>query len=396
MNNWKTTSILTAVAILIVLVAAYSALDMRVSVPSANIEFSPGEATDKKPPAYVGERPKNIIVFIADGMGFSHLTLALHTRQSEDALPVWYSFDVKGWHDARSVYGPLTDSEASATAMATGTSTMFGHIGVDADGEHLTSLFELASANQYTTGIVTDSYIWDGTPAAFFAHTADEDDARDILTQLAASELDLIFGELEDLGEDGVPEEDETLEILSRRFQMLDESLALPDGANASAPVAAIYDEDEVQDVNSSPNLMQLTQTALEYLSSQDKPFVLLVESEEIDSASHSNDSERVIAGLDSIQQTLTTVLNYSRAEGRTLVLFTADHETGGLAAVADYDDYPDLQIRWSTKEHSAALVPLFADGPGAEHFADVHRNREIGQRLEALVTRAEEATEGE
>jgi alkaline phosphatase len=62
-------------------------------------------------------KPKNIIVFIVDGMGFGHLSLALKTHQSENTASVWNEFDVKGWRDARSVYGPLTDSEASATAM---------------------------------------------------------------------------------------------------------------------------------------------------------------------------------------------------------------------------------------------------------------------------------------
>ena len=327
-------------------------------------------------------------------MGFSHLSLALLTQQSEKTSSVWQEFDVKGWHDARSGYGPLTDSEASATAMATGISTSFGFIGLDPDGNTLKNVFEVASDQQYTTAIVTDSYIWDGTPAAFVAHTKTEDDARDILTQMASSELDLLFGELEDLGEGDVPEKEETLEILSRRFQLLDKSLELPSGESMSTPIAAIFSEDEVQDLNSSPNLPQLTDVALAYLSSQDKPFVLLVESEEMDAASHKNDSERVVNGLASIQETISRVLRFAKEQEQTLVLFTSDHETGGLAAVADFDSYPELQIRWSTKGHTAAVVPLFAKGPGAAFFADVHRNSEIGNRLKKLISKSNESNE--
>jgi len=389
MKNWKKTSLLTAIIVLVLLAGVSYLFSMTVSIPSSDIEFSPGQAVNKVKPEYKGEKPKNIIVFIADGMGFSHLSLALQTQQSENIPPVWQEFDVKGWHDARSAYGPLTDSEASATAIATGTSTSFGHIGIDKDGTFLKNIFEVASDQQYATGIVTDSYIWDGTPAAFVAHTRNEDDARDILTQFAESRLDLIFGELEDLGEDDVPEEDETLKILSKRFQLLDRSLELPDGDNSSKPVAAIFDEDEVQDLDSSPNLTKLTEVALKYLSSQDKPFLLLVESEEMDAASHNNDSERVINGLKSIQQTLSLILSFSKMQGQTLVLFTADHETGGLAVVADFGDYPKLQIRWATKDHTAAVVPLFTEGPGAEYFADIHRNWEIGNRLKRLISQA-------
>ena len=392
MKNWEKTSLFTTIIILVVIISTLYIFNISISIPSSDIEFSPGKPTSKLNLEYIDGNPKNIIVFIADGMGFSHLSLALQTQQSENTPSVWQEFDVKGWHDARSAYGSLTDSEASATAISTGTSTNFGHIGIDKDQNPLKNVFEVASDQQYNTGIVTDSYIWDATPAAFSAHIRNEDDARSILTQMAKSELDLLFGELEDVGEDDVPEKDETIEILSERFQLLDRTLELPSGD--AIPIAAIFDEDEVQDLNSSPNLTQLTDVALQYLSSQDKPFVLLVESEEMDAASHKNDSERVINGLKSIQQTLSFVLKFSKMQGETLVLFTADHETGGLAAVSDFANYPKMQIRWSTKEHTAAVVPLFADGPGAEYFGDVHRNWEIGNRLKKLISQGNRSNE--
>ncbi len=394
MKNWKKTSLLTAFIIFALLGGSFYIFNITVSMSSSDIEFSPGQAINKVKPGYFGEKPKNIIVFIADGMGFSHLSLALLTQQSENSSAVWQEFDVKGWHDARSAYGPLTDSEASATAMATGTSTSFGFIGLDQDGNTLKNVFEIASDQQYATAIVTDSYIWDGTPAAFVAHTKSEDDAKDILMQIASSDLDLLFGELEDLGEGDVPDKEETLEILAKRFQLLDKSLELPNNDALSKPIAAIFAEDEIQDLSSSPNLTKLTDIALKYLSSQDKPFLLLVECEEMDAASHKNDSDRVINGLKSIQQTLSLILNFSKMQGQTLVLFTSDHETGGLAAVADFGDYPKLQIKWSTKDHTAAVVPLFAAGPGAEYFSDICRNWEIGNRLKKLISQDNRSNE--
>ena len=386
MKNWKKTSLLTTVTVLLLFSSIFYLLNISVSIPSSDIEFSPGSASSNKHIAYKGKKPKNIIIFLVDGMGFSHLSLALQTQQSENVPSVWQEFDIKGWHDARSAYGPLTDSEASATALATGTSTNFGHIGIDADQNPLKNIFEVASSQQYTTGIVTDSYIWDGSPAAFSAHIRNEDDARGILKQMAASELDLLFGELEDVGEGDVPEVDETLEILQKRFHLLDRNLELPKGKKSTSPVAVIFEEDEIQDMKSSPNLLQLTETALTYMSSQNKPFVLLVESEEMDAASHKNDSKRVLRGLRSIQETLSLVLNFSKRNGETLVVFTADHETGGLAVVSDFDNYPKVQIKWSTKDHSAAVVPLFAKGPGAAFFADINRNWQIGSRLKELI----------
>lgn len=383
MNHWKKTSLLTTIVLLLIFFGIKYTFNISLTIPSSNIEFSPGIIDEKAYTQSESEKPKNIILFMTDGMGFGHLSLALLTQQTDEASPIWYDFDVKSWQDPRAIYGPLTDSEASATAIATGTSTNFGHIGIDVEGNELQNVFELASEKGYSTGIVTDSYVWDGTPAAFATHTRNEDDARDILKQLAASDLDVLFGELEDVGEDDVPEVDESLQILETRFTLLDPSLEIPD---MSVPIAAIYLEDEIQDMTSSPNLVQLTSTALEYLQAQENSFILLVESEEMDAASHNNDSDRVVDGLESIQETLAVVMDFVKQNGETLLVFTSDHETGGLAAASDFNSYPDMQILWSTKNHTAAMVPLFAKGPGSEIFETVNRNNEIGLRLISLI----------
>ena len=383
----KSVSLLTACLILALVAGLFYAHKISDSAPSYDIDFAPGDELEKNESKYSGGKPKNIIVFIADGMGFGHLSLAMITQQSKNTPSVWQEFDVKGWHDARSIYGPLTDSEASATAIATGVSTHIGFIGLDKDGNTLKNIFEDASEQQYATAIVTDSYIWDGTPAAFIAHTKKAYDARDILKQMASSELDLLFGELRNVRGGNAPKKDEVLNILGTRFRLLDKSLELPGSDSISMPIASLFAADQVQDLHSSPNLTQLTDVALKYLSAQNKPFVLLVESEEMDSASHGNDQERLIKGLKSIQQTLSLVLNFSQKQKQTLVLFTADHETGGLAVLSDSTKYPKLQISWSTKVHTAAVVPLFAKGPGAGYFADVHRNWEIGKRLKSLIS---------
>ncbi|WP_223786596.1 alkaline phosphatase [Marinicella meishanensis] len=393
MNDWKKISALSLLFFALLLALFIYLFKINISLPSNNLPFV-AEAKRQTPlPTWQGTRPKNIIVFIADGMGFSHLTVAMHTQQQAGQSSVWQQFEVKTWHDARSHYGPLTDSEAAATAMATGHSTAFGHIGMDAEQNHLSNVFELASAQGMVTGVVTDSYVWDGTPAGFTTHIRNEDDARNILKQQANSQLALLFGELEDLGEGLVPEQAETESILSQRFQLLDKSLTLPAQTEPLPPIAVLYDEDEIQNLNSSPNLPQMTATALQYLSWHQQPMLLLVESEELDSASHTNDADRVIAGLQVIQHTLAVLLQYTAENPDTLLVFTADHETGGLAATADYTTYPDLQMRWSTRHHTAVVVPLLATGPGAQAFTRVQRNTDIGLVLKDLLTPHEATT---
>ena len=358
-----------------------------VKTSSNNIEFAPAELSKTLAVQDSIVKPKNIIIFIADGMGFSHLSLAMLSQQAEGTPSVWQDFEVKGWHDARSTYGPLTDSGASATAMATGTSTFFEMIGMDDKENELENVFELASQNNYATAIVTDSYIWDATPAAFIAHTKSRDNAEEILKQIASSDLDLIFGELEDLGEGDIPNYEATIDILNKRFHLLDKSLARPAKDTNTKPLAAIYAEDEIQDMDSSPNLTELTNVALDYLATKDLPILMLVECEEVDSSSHDNDSERLLKGLKSIQSTLSLIQDFAETDGETLVIFTSDHETGGLAVAADSKGYPNMGLIWSSKDHTASVVPLLARGPGAERFSEVHRNWEIGKLLKSLIS---------
>ncbi len=387
MKKWLKTSLLTAIVLIILMIGISYVLNLKIVKTSAKeIEFGPGQQSPLTYPNDSIQKPKNIIVFIADGMGFSHLSLAMLSGESADRPTVWQQFPVKGWHDTRSVYGPLTDSGASATAMATGKPTNFGVIGLDHEGNHVKNAMEVASENQYVTGIVTDSYIWDATPAAFVAHTESRENAREILTQMAASELDLIFGELEDLGEDEVPDLQTTMDILNERFHLLDRSLSLPGPEVDHQAIAAIYEEDEVQDMNSTPNLKELTETALRYLSSKNTPFMLMVESEEMDSGSHSNDSKRIMRGLTSIEETIALLLAFAKEDGETLLVFTADHETGGLAAVSYRGLYPNMELVWSTRDHTAAVVPILAYGPGSNYFAQINRNWHIGQLLKEMI----------
>ncbi len=330
-----------------------------------------------------GARPRNVILFVADGLGFSHLALAQHTVGKE---PVWHRFEVRAWHDPRPVRGPITDSAASATAMATGQLTLNDKVGVDENDRPVQTVFEMAWERGYRTGIVTDSYIWDATPAAFVTHTASRDNAEDILRQEASGQLDVLLGELEDVGEGEVPSWDATVEILEGRFTLLGADLALPEGAGADQPVASIHPEESITDLESTPSLSSMVTFATERLEDTGEPFLLLIETEELDSASHERDAPRAVEGLATLSSVLEQVLAFSRARGDTLVLFTADHETGGLSLGYDLGSYPDIVPTWGTPDHTSTVVPLLADGPGAVLFADVQRVWQVGEVLKALI----------
>ena len=344
----------------------------------------------KAPPAIPVERPRNVILFVADGFGFGHLSAARAVLHGVGQPAVWDRFPATGWHPPHPARGFLIDSAASATALATGVPTNYGWLGIDAEGRPLESLLERGAALGYRTGIVTDSYVWDATPAAFSAHLADRDDAATLLEQLAKTDLEILVGELEDLGEGDVPEWGPSIEILESRFRVFgpdEESTAeFLRGMQGDAPVAAIFVEDQVTDLSSTPTLPQLVGVALERLSSDERPFVLLLESEEPDSASHKADFERMIRGAQVIEATLGIVLDFAERNSDTLVVFTSDHETGGLTLDIAGNNNATLLWRWSTTGHTGSVVPVMASGPGASAFVGAHPTWQLGERLLGML----------
>lgn len=329
--------------------------------------------------------PENIIIVIGDGLGFSHLTAARAISHGLRTSVAWDRFEAYGWQQSHPARGLIIDSAASATALATGRETRYGAVGIDAGGESLTSLFEQGHQDGYRLGIVTDSYIWDATPAAFVTESTDRDDAEGILRQLATSKLEILFGELEDVGEGDVPEKEATLEILQQRFVLLDPTLK---GPPPPTPVAMVVDEDDINDLESVPNLPQMADAALSRLTSGDGPFLLLLESEEADAASHSNDFKRMIRGMQALEATLSLVLDFAESNGETLVLFTSDHETGGLALSISDNTNNNLEAIWSSVDHTGVAVPVMAYGPGAGNFTGIHSSAQLGQLLMQMLNK--------
>ncbi len=369
----------------------------RTPVPLEGSELERSRAATTRLPESV-TRPANVILFVADGLGFAHLSAARAVLHGMGGQAVWDRFTTTGWHRPHSATGFMVDSAASATALASGQPTHYGRVGVDTEAAPLVNLFERSSELGYRTGIVTDSYVWDATPAAFATHVTSRDDAAAILGQLADSRLEILIGELEDLGEGDVPEREPTIEILEQRFRVFGPDPQsteefIRQGAHG-APVAAIFEEDQITDLQSTPTLPQLLQVALDRLSSDERPFVLLVESEEADSASHRADFDRLLRGTEVIEEAVGLVLDFADRNGDTLVVFTSDHETGGLALSIGDSTNSSLKALWATSDHTGVVVPLLAAGPGSEHFDGSRATWEVGRLLAEMVVPSDETGE--
>lgn len=331
--------------------------------------------------------PRNVILFIADGVGFAHLSAARAVLHGINGPAIWDRFTATGWQRTHPIRGLLNDSAGAATAMATGHPTSPGVIAVDAEGQPLETLFERAAEFGYRTGVITDSYVWDATPAAFVTHSPLRADANaeSILRQLGDSSLEILAGELEDVGEGGVPGWQASVELLEERFEVLgpEPSAELLRALESStSPTATIFEEDQIGNLESKPALPDLVSAGLRRLSSKDEPFLLLVESEEPDSASHKGDLQRLIEGMQAIEAAVEILLEFAVEDGETLLVFTSDHETGGLALSIVGGNNSELRSIWATTDHTGSVVPVLAFGPGSEAFDGIHANWEIGRLL--------------
>jgi alkaline phosphatase len=128
------------------------------------------------------------------------------------------------------------------------------------------------------------------------------------------------------------------------------------------------------------------TRRALQLLAADPGGFVLVVECEITDTQAHSNSIAGTMAGIRELDDAVAVALDFMSGRNDTLVLVTADHDTGGLALVEGDYETGIAQVRWASGEHTSQWVPLFAFGPGAEHFVGVFDNTWLPQWLAQLL----------
>ena len=312
-----------------------------------------------------GQRPRNVILMIGDGNGLAQISAARNANGGQLNLTGVRHIGLVG---TASADDPVTDSAAGGTAMATGTKTNNRAIGVDPAGEPLTSLAARLGAAGYVTGIITTDGIDGATPSAFYAHTPERDDSETIIGDLVTSNLDFFIA-----GGRGKEAR------IAERFATTE----LAGFTLTNGPVAVYNGESKMPSVRDGRGafLAGSLDTVLHALGSQDRPFFLLVEGAQIDSGGHANDLETVITEMLDFDGAVGRALRFVDDERETLVVVTADHETGGLGVATAA---PDGGVRgeFLSVDHTGSLVPLFSYGPGAETFTGVMENTAVCERI--------------
>ena len=335
--------------------------------------------------------PVRVILFLGDGAGTAHWSAALFAA-GDLALR---GFPVVGLVDTRNVTGSITDSGASATAYATAVRTYNRAIGVDSESAPLESVVDVAERRGMATGLVATSSVVHATPASFVAKATDRYAYDEIARQLADSQLEVLLG-------GGARYFDartrsDTVDLLARvaeRSALVLDAEALESlDADTIAVLTGLFASDEMPPAPSrQPSLAAMTAVALQVLARDQDGFFLMVEGSQIDWRAHRNSGmEALVAEVLDLDSAITVALRFAEEHPGTLIVVTADHETGGLALgeVTSADGERRLAPMWSSSHHTADLVPLFALGPEAERFGGIHTNDEIGRLLLDIVSGA-------
>jgi alkaline phosphatase len=337
------------------------------------------------------ERPKNVILLIGDGMGISQVSSAYYFKDEKDAdrEPSFSRFRYIGLAKTSSGLEVVTQSPAAATALATGYKTYNTAVGVDLDTVVRENIVEFLSKKGFMTGVIATSSITDATPAGFYAHQPDRYMHQEIAMDLLKSEIDFFAGAGSKYFRDSTgvfPFEEYGIEINWRKLK----KIRNPEPGNRYGFLLGI--EWMPQMIEGRKDfLADATSIAVDFLSTGEAGYFLMVESSQIDWAGHGNQVEYMKTEIIDFEHTIEGVLDYAEKDGETLVIVTADHETGGFtlgaAGVNGIDaDYSVIEPTFASTNHSAALVPVFAFGPGAESFMGVYENTEIFHKLVSLM----------
>lgn len=295
---------------------------------------------------------ENVIYLIGDGMGYDHWKMCKQ-ESGTDKLFIEDGFEYYGFAKTRSLTNAVTDSAAAGTALATGVRTYNGAIGVYlynplAIGSSPKNLCELAMEKGLMTGVVTSDSDDGATPSAFSSHSVARNMSLDLSMQHVESGIDLIWtASSGNITAETVKGTEYTLITNS------DELDALPAGVKSIGQFNTELWARENDD--NCPTLSELTVEAIDRLDDKDG-FFLMVEGAHIDKHSHSNDAANMTEAMLEFDKTVKAAVDYAKADGNTIVIVTADHETGGIV-------YKDGKYSYTQGSHSATNVPVCVYG---------------------------------
>ncbi|MCT6701348.1 alkaline phosphatase [Rheinheimera sp. 4Y26] len=321
-------------------------------------------------PSLAQAAPKNIIYMIGDGMGPAYLSAYRYYQDNPATKKVESTIYDELWVGVATTYPDddtiVTDSAAGATALATQTKSYNGAISVNHNHQPLSTLLEIAKGQGKQTAIISTSQINHATPASFMAHNKSRKNYNEIADDYVDNKVsgkpvaDLMFGG----GTQYFVRPDRNLvqEFQQAGFQYADNWQQLEQ--ISTVPALALLAQVGLPSALDNPvkqPLATMTSKALSLLQNAEQGFVMMVEGSQIDWCGHANDIACAMAEMDDFAKAIAVAKAYVDQHPDTLLVITADHETGGLSlgAEGDYAWNKDVikKVKNTAPEIAKALV---------------------------------------
>lgn len=315
--------------------------------------------------SYANEPIKQVIFIIGDGMGLNQMCKLDSPNHFERANYIGLSKTYSASHK-------VTDSAAGGTALACGVKTQNGMIGMNADSVAVNSILTILGEQGLSTGIVASCRINHATPASYYAHQINRGMDAEILEDLYANGPEVFVAGGNKLL---------SIEKLEKAgYKYVNNIGDLQ--AQENGKVACVLATEDMPNALERGNEITLgTAEAIRLLEKNEKGFFLMIEGSQIDWAGHGNNADYMLAEMQDINKVIGLCFDYADANPGTLVIVTADHETGGTTIVGENKDY-----KYTTGDHTGAMVPVYSYGTGAENFSGIFENTTFKDKILNLL----------
>ena len=334
-----------------------------------------------------GKKVKNVILMIGDGMSLMHV----YTAWAANRGKLWLeNAQATGLSKTWAVKKLVTDSGSGGTSLATGVKTVYHAVGVDPEGKPLTSLVDVAKELGKDAGMAVTCRLWDATPCDFCCHNIDRDKEEELVGDYPTSGVDFVFGGGAQKFTNRKDGRDIFKELQKKGYHVsrtLDDFFAYDKNSRI---FAVPYDKDTPLPDERGDLLARASMKGISLMNQNKNGFFMMIEGSQLDDYGHFNQLDLLMKETLDFDQTVGEVMKWAAKDGETLVVVTADHETGGLTLVNGNKDEGRVECCFSTKDHSGAMVPVYAFGPGAENFTGIFENTDVFKKIKKLMTEGE------
>ncbi|PXY42823.1 alkaline phosphatase [Flavobacterium cheongpyeongense] len=346
-----------------------------------NTEFHTAYVPKNKQ-AFAKKKPKNVILLIGDGMGLAQIYAGYTANKGELSV---FNIPTQGLSITKSSDSYITDSAAGATAMATGNKTNNRFISVDENGTPLELITQQLAKKNFKTAIISAGNITDATPAAFYAHQPERTYSEPIAYDFLSNPSDILIG-------GGIKEfkarkdgKDLSKLLIEKGYSFSEKFSSLDTIKNNKI---ILLDDAAVVSIKDGRGdfLTKSLEKATTVFSKTKNPFFIMAEGAQIDYGGHKNDLEYVVREMLDFDKLVGQAMEFVDKNPETLLIVTADHETGGLSLIDGSITKGYVQGSFSTNDHTAISVPVFAYGSGAHVFSGVYQNTEIYTKIMDLL----------